>query len=581
MTTDPSEHRDGMQIEWDVPIRMDDGLVLRADVFRPPTPDPAPAILSYGPYGKGLAFQDGYPDQWEIMAREHPDAVADSSNLYQSWEVADPEKWVPQGYACVRIDSRGAGRSPGVVDPHSPREATDFAACIEWAAAQPWCTGKIGLAGISYFASNQWLVAGKHPPHLAAICPWEGAADWYRDVHYHGGIRCTFADHWMNKQVLSVQHGFGDRGARSRATDELVAGPETLSEPELEACRVIPADGARAHPLDDGFYRAYSADWSAVTVPLLSAGNWGGQALHLRGNVAGFQEAASEQKWLEIHGGAHWTSFYTDQGIALQRRFFDHFLKGDDNGWDREPLVRLHIRTIEDFVLRHENEWPIARTVWTRFHLDAAERTLAPHTATPDHATVTYVAAADGVTFRTPPLAAETEITGPVSARLFISSATTDADLFLVLQAYDPNGTEITFQGALEPRAPIAQGWLRASHRRLDPARSRPERPVHPHDVVEPLIPNQVYELEIEIWPTCIVLPAGYSLVLTVQGRDFAREDEGSELETFANVMRGSGPFLHADPADRPADTFAGAVSIHTGGDTPSSILLPIVPPLP
>ena len=133
-----------MRIEWDVPIRMDDGLVLRADVFLPPQAGRYPAILSYGPYGKGLAFQDGYKTAWEIMARENPDALAGSSNRYQNWEVVDPEKWVPDGYAVIRIDSRGAGRSPGYLCHNNARETRDIHLCIEWAATQPWCSGKVG-----------------------------------------------------------------------------------------------------------------------------------------------------------------------------------------------------------------------------------------------------------------------------------------------------------------------------------------------------------------------------------------------------------------------------------------------------
>jgi len=165
-----SEIRDGMQIDWDVPITMDDGLVLRADVFRPTRNGRHPVLLTYGPYAKGLAFQDGYPSAWQRMVAEHPDVAHGSSNLYQSWEVVDPEKWVPDGYACVRVDSRGAGRSPGFIDPFSPRETQDFYHCIEWAGAQPWSNGKVGLNGISYYGMNQWHVATLQPPHLAAMC---------------------------------------------------------------------------------------------------------------------------------------------------------------------------------------------------------------------------------------------------------------------------------------------------------------------------------------------------------------------------------------------------------------------------
>src|SRR5437870_8412874 len=163
-----SELRDGMRIDWDAPIAMDDGLVLRADVFRPEGPGRYPVILSYGPYAKGLAFQEGYADQWRIMTEGHPDVARGSSNVHQNWEVVDPEKWVADGYACVRVDSRGAGRSPGLLDPFSRRETQDLYECIEWAAARPWSTGKVGLNGISYYAMNQWHVAGRCAARCAA-----------------------------------------------------------------------------------------------------------------------------------------------------------------------------------------------------------------------------------------------------------------------------------------------------------------------------------------------------------------------------------------------------------------------------
>ena len=269
--TPRSEVRDGMRIDWDVPITMDDGLVLRADVFRPVQDGQYPVILTYGPYAKGLAFQDGYPSAWERMAREHPDVTAGSSNLYQQWEVVDPEKWVPHDYACVRVDSRGAGCSPGKVDPFSPRETKDFYDCIEWAGVQPWSNGKIGLNGISYYGSNQWHVATLQPPHLAAMCIWEGCADWYRDMTHHGGILCTFWENWYDMQVKTVQYGAGERGKRSRVHGELVCGPETLSEQELASNRVPFGDDIRAHPLEDDYHRGRSPIWAKVKTPFLSS----------------------------------------------------------------------------------------------------------------------------------------------------------------------------------------------------------------------------------------------------------------------------------------------------------------------
>ncbi|MDP2411554.1 MAG: CocE/NonD family hydrolase [Pseudolabrys sp.] len=566
-----------MDIDWDVPIRMDDGVTLRADVYRPKLRGRFPAIVSYGPYGKGLHFEDGYKTAWDIMARDFPDTVTGTTNAYQNWEVVDPEKWVPHGYVCVRVDSRGCGRSPGVIDHHSPRETRDFHDCIEWSGTQSWSNGKVGLAGISYYAANQWRVAGLQPPHLAAICAWEGFADRYRDACHHGGIVSTFQKHWQTMQVMTVQHGVGGRGKKSRATGELVCGPETLSEEEL-ARNVTPLwEEILGHPFDDEYYKVRSADWSKVKVPLLSCANWGGAGLHLRGNVEAFVQATSSQKWLEFHGGTHWAIFYTDYANALQKRFFDHFLKGEQNGWDKQPRVILNVRHPgEKFVRRDEAEWPIARTRWTALHLQPDGKTLADAPAS--RGQVSFAAHGDGLTFSTTPLTHETEITGPLAAKLSVSSSTADADLFLVLRVFDPDGKEVTFQGALDPHAPVAQGWLRASHRKLDLERSLPYRPYHVHDEKWPLTPGQPVELDIEIWPTSIVVPTGYTLALTVRGKDYEWDGPPGALSNMKNPMRGCGPFVHDELLDRPPDIFGGETTLHFGEGFPCYVVLPVIP---
>ncbi len=574
-----TETRDGMTIDWDVPITMDDGLVLRADVFRPIKPGRYPVILSCGPYGKWLAFQEGYPTAWDIMVREHPDVAAGSSNQYQAWEVVDPEKWVPDGYVCVRVDSRGAGRSPGFIDHFSPRETKDIYDCIEWAARQPWSNGKIGMNGISYYAINQWQVAALQPPHLSAICVWEGAGDWYRDKNHHGGILCTFQANWSDMQIKTVQHGLGTRGKRSRIHGGLVSGPVELSDAEMDRNRGSLGGEIAANPLDNQYHRDHSVDWSKVKVPLLSCGNWGGTGLHLRGNVEGFMRAASEQKWLEMHGDRHWTLFYTDYGIALQKKFFGHFLKGENTGWNKQPRLQLNIRHPgEKFVVRDENEWPLARTQWTKLYLAPPSLTLANQPPV-QGAQANFDALGDGLQFATAPLPQETEITGPVAAKLFVSSSTADADLFLVLQVYDPDGKEIVFHGALDPHTPIGQGWLRASHRKLDQKLSLPYRPYHTHDEIQPLTPGAVYELDIEIWPTCLVIPAGSRIVLAVRGKDYVYKGaSGGRLSNMKNEFTGCGPFLHDDPTDRPPDIFGGKTTVHAGPGQESYLLLPVIP---
>ncbi|WP_408597951.1 CocE/NonD family hydrolase [Limnohabitans sp.] len=573
-----TEVRDGMRIDWDVPIVMDDGLVLRADVFRPIAEGRYPVIMTYGPYGKGVAFQEGYKTSWEIMCRENPDAVSGTTNQYANWEVVDPEKWVPDGFVCLRVDSRGAGRSPGYLCHNNDREQQDYHDCIEWAAVQPWSSGKVGLNGISYYGANQWRAAAMQPPHLAAICVWEGWHDNYRDGNRHGGILCSFRKNWQDMQVKTVQHGVGERGRKHPVTGELACGPETLSEEELINNRENMAAQLLAHEWDGPYYRERSANLARVQVPLLSAANWGGHGLHLRGNLEGFVGAASSQKWLEAHGGSHWAPFYTDYGVNMQKKFFNYFLKGEQNGWDQEPRIRLQVRHPgEKFVERHETEWPLARTQWTHFYLNPHDMSLS-RTPVQASGSVTYEAMGEGVTFSTPPLTEPMELTGPSALKLFLSSSTVDADVFAVLRVFDPQGVEVVFQGALDPHTPISLGWLRASHRKLDAARSLPYRPFHSHDEKQALVPGQVVELDVEIWATCIVVPVGYRVALTLRGKDYEWDGPAASLSNMKHPMKGCGPFVHDDPEDRPVEVFGGQVTLHIGADQPASVLLPVIP---
>jgi len=241
----------------------------------------------------------------------------------------------------------------------------------------------------------------------------------------------------------------------------------------------------------------------------------------------------------------------------------------------------LQVRHVDRFVERHENEWPIARTRWTKFHLDPARHSLGPEA--PNAATrVTYDALGDGVTFISAPLQNETEITGPIAARLFVSSSTADADLFLVFRVFSADMREVVFMGAIDPHTPVAQGWLRASHRKLDPGLSTEYRPYHTHDQPQPLEAGAVVQLDIEIWPTSIVVPAGHRLGLSVRGRDYEwQKSTGARLSNFKNELRGCGPFLHDDPRDRPAAVFGGRNTLHAGPGRESYVLVPVIPPKP
>jgi predicted acyl esterase len=264
----------------------------------------------------------------------------------------------------------------------------------------------------------------------------------------------------------------------------------------------------------------------------------------------------------------------------LQKRFFDHFLQGQDNGWDQTAPVLLNVRHADGrFERRDEHEWPLARTQWTRYYLDAGNGTMAggmPQAASK----ASYATMGPGLAFRTPPVVHETEISGPITAKLFIESSTSDADLFLVVQVFDPAGQELTFQGALDPNTPIALGWLRASHRRQDPGRSKPWQPWHPHDRSEPLQPGQVHEVEVEILPTSVVLPPGWSVGLQVRGIDYAYEGEvGAFGQQFYYATRGTGGMTHNEPLNRPPAIFDATVTLHTGGNHASYLQLPLIPP--
>lgn len=522
-----------LTLEKDVRVPLRDGSHLVADVFRPAGGGRFPIVMTLGPYSKDIHFRDwnpGYP--YDRLPERGP---------YMHWETVNPEWWVPQGYVVIRVDGRGTGKSPGQVRRLSDDEARDYYDAIEWAGTQPFGNGRVAVMGISYFAMNAWRVAAHQPPHLAAIVPWEGAVDNYRDVARHGGIYSNgFTRMWA-----SHLHGHETAG-------------EAKPEPAQEVVGMVPPE-----LFDPALYHV--PDLAKIEVPVLSAGNWGGFGLHLRGNVEGFLGVGSAFKLLQIHSGDHIVPFYSLEGRLLQKRFLDHFLAGVDTGITREPRVRLAIRRSQDrYDWRYENEWPIARTRWTPYFLDASGGTLGPE-APPAEATASYTAEPGAprerarASFSTPPFVAETEITGPVKLRLWVSSSDDDADLFAIVRKLDADGREVTFQGSIAAGIPAACGWLRVSHRKLDPDRSLPWRPYHTHDELRKLDPGEIVPVEIEIWPTSVVCEAGCRLVLEVAAHDEPR----------------IAPFLHDDPRDR---IQARRVTLHTGGRFDSHLLLPVIP---
>ncbi|HEY1475804.1 MAG TPA: CocE/NonD family hydrolase [Pseudolabrys sp.] len=543
-------------IEKDVGVPMRDGVRLLADVFRPQGDARVPAILNLGPYQKDKLWVP-------------PETLEEKANPYMNWETVNPLWWVPRGYAAVRVDGRGSGKSQGQCEPWSLAESIDFYDAIEWAAAQPWCNGNVGLLGISYFAINQWFAANQQPPSLKAIIPWEGFADLYRDALFHGGILSVFMTNWFTAHLM--HHKIG------RASQHLA-----------DAWKVNTLDFWLSNNLDSGAFAGAQAQWDKITVPMLSVGNWTGFGLHLRGNTEGFMRGASKHKKLRIHNGSHVHPFYREEARQDQIRFFDYWLKGEQNGVMDEPPIKLAIRKGRDQTeWRHEKEWPLARTRWTKLYLDLSPPVAGqdPNTGLlevknpPATGSRTYAATSlgsmgstsaassqvmgggikpgMGISLDTAPLLVDTEITGPIAAVLWVSSSSEDMDLFLTLRNFDADGNEVMETGQQGTPVPVAKGWLRVSHRELDPELTRPYRPYHKHQRRLFLKPDEIVKVEVEIWPTSMVFKKGHRIRLDVQPRDGV----------------GSQGYLHYH-----ADYNTGTNTIYAGGERDSYLLLPVIP---
>src|SRR5688500_3079305 len=328
-------------VEKDVQVPMRDGTILYADIFRPDTTEKVPVLFNTSVYQKDKLWVP-------------PEDLEEKANPHMNWETVNPEWWCPRGYASMRLDSRGSGRSPGKSEPSSYQEAIDSYDAIEWVAKRAWCSGSVGMIGISYHASSQWRAANLNPPSLKAIMPWEGRADQYRDQCYHGGIFAMgFIGNWW--LTHTAHHLLG----RPRSYN-----PDAFHNDLMW--------NVMRNDLDSEWWRLSSARWDKITVPLYTVGNWGGFSMHLRGNTEGYMLAASKHKKLRIHTGTHFHPFHSEEGRMHQLRWFDHRLKGIDTGILDEPPVKLEIRTggtMERYPFRTENEYPLARTQWTKTYL--------------------------------------------------------------------------------------------------------------------------------------------------------------------------------------------------------------------
>ena len=330
-----SEIADGMRIDWDVEIPVDDGLS-SGPISTAPWRRAVIRRFSATPLREGLPFQVGYPSAWNRMAEQHSRRDGRVDQQVSELGGGGPREVGSGGIRLRESRLRGTGRSPGYIDHFSPRETQDFYECIEWSGVQPWSNGKVGLNGISYYGINQWHVASLQPPHLAALCIWEGAADWYRDMTHHGGIVSTFWANWYDMQVKTVQHGVGEEGGRNPNTGQLICGDEELTEEELSANRCAFGEDIVAHPLDDEYHKDRSPQWDKVVAPLLTAANWGGQG-SIPGELRGFLPGRLRAQMARAHGIEHWTHFYTDYGREMQLRFLIAFSKTSRRGGRLSP----------------------------------------------------------------------------------------------------------------------------------------------------------------------------------------------------------------------------------------------------
>jgi predicted acyl esterase len=525
-----------VRVDRDVAVPMRDGALLRCNVFLPAEREngAVPAIVCAHPYGKDafprktpLGFAP--PLQYRVMRQA---GRARFSSL-ATWESPDPAFWTAHGYALVNADLRGFGKSEGSGALLSDHEAQDYYDLVEWVAAQSWCNGRIGLNGVSYLALSQWKTAALQPPHLQAICPWEGFSDLYSDFARPGGIR---EDGFLPFWSAAVRRG-------GRTTENL----------REEQC---------ARPLRDAWWQSKAPHLEAIEVPALICASFSDQGLHSRGSFAAFERIASKHRWLYTHRGGKWATYYSPDALAMQLRFFDTFLKDAENGMRELPPVRLEIRKDRDTIsaVRWERTWPLERTAWTPLYLQTDGRLTAQSGA--GTAGVVRFGAGRGTASFAFAAARDLEVAGPMSVQLRVGvEGADDASLFCYVRKIDARGRNVPFEGAYGYGFDVvSKGWLKLSMRKVDAGASQPWRPVLSFDEAQPLASGEVVDVSIELLPSATFFAAGEGLQLDVCAHWLvARHDP--VLRTPQFYQRG------------PEST----IVLHCGGSTGAHLLVPVL----
>jgi predicted acyl esterase len=524
----------GVRFEKDVEVAVRDGTILRVNVFRPERDGRYPIIMCAHPYGKDRmpgrgTFGYRPPPQYRMIRQPKPITFS----AWTTWESPDPAYWVPRGYVVVNCDLRGFGTSEGRGNLLTDAEARDIHDLIEWAGSEPWSNGKVGMNGVSYLAISQYKVAALRPPHLAAICPWEGLSDLYRDFARPGGIR--------EDGFTSVWSAGVKRGGRPS---------EDIREEQI------------ARPLYDEWWTARTPELARIEVPLLVCGSFSDQQLHSRGSFRAFERVGSPHRWLYTHRGGKWAEYYSEEALAFQSRFFDHFLKGEENGMLEVPPLRLEVREDRDTIheVRFEEEWPLPQTRWTDLYLRAdGHLTDAPVT---ESGVVGFEMSSGRASFLWD-VPEDVEITGPMALRLFLElRRAEDVYLFVGVQKLRV-GRVVPFEGSYGYGFDrVTTGWLKASLRKLDSIRSTPWRPLHAYDEFQPLKPGEVVSVDIAPLPSATFFRKGEQVRLDVQGRWFSTR----------NLLFGQFPAAYEDGPQ-------GSCVLHCGGEHGARLRIPAIPP--
>ena len=522
-------------IEMDVAVPMRDGLNLSANIYRPKSDGQYPVIMALTAYNKNFGPKF-YPKHLRSALQPDFDHGVFEVSQWTTWEGPDPSYWVKQGYAVVYLDSRGFGNSQGAPSTLSQSDRADFSDAINWAGTRKWSNGNVGLSGVSYLAIAQWVAASGRPKHLKAISPWEGQSDPYREVLYHGGIPSTgFTGFWLRK---------------------MRAGANGNPLPPPPIFNFVHKRPALMKQLQQRPQAKSGIDLPSIQVPALICASWSDQGLHTRGSFEGFKQISSKQKWLYTHGGKKWEVYYSDEALAVQTAFFDHFLKGAQNGFDSRPRVRLEVReTREKYKVRFVEDWPVPNTKYKKLFIHAASSTL-DGAASKTSGSLSYDPNKGGLSLRHV-FDRDTEITGNMRLRLWVStSAGDDMDLFVAVQKRNAAGAPVYFNSmAGYDNGPVSLGWLRVSQRQLDPVRSTESQPVLLHQDPRYISSDEKIAVDIEVLPSSTLYRKGETLELVIKGKD---------IFTHSKMAHGYG-------------VNEGVHTIYAGGVDDSHLLLPII----